>query len=166
VLGEPVKGEGGAVKHRVERRSECPINFAFELIGDPWTMLIVRDIVYFGKRSFSEFLNSDERIARTMLSQRLDQLRDHGLLEARPHPEDGRSTIFSLTERGRDLIPLLLAAADWGFTHAPSTDAPAWWIELVRQRHDEMVALIKKTVAEGGSIFVGDNSVMSKLQPS
>jgi DNA-binding HxlR family transcriptional regulator len=151
------------MKHSTGRRSECPINYSLETVGDAWSLLVVRDIVYFGKRTFGEFLASSEGIARNILTTRLDRLQQHGILTKSPHPTDGRKDTYSLTERGLDLIPLLLAAADWGAEHAPSTDAPRWWIELVRSRRDEITTLIRDAVRDGGSIFVGEASVVSQL---
>lgn len=152
------------MKHTTGRRSECPINYALEMLGDPWSLLIIRDIVYFGKRTFGEFLESAEGIARNVLATRLRQLQSRQILTKSPHPTDGRKDIFALTERGLDIVPLLLASADWGFEYAPSTDAPREWIELVRARRDELIPLIKQTVRSGGSIFVGDDSVLSAVQ--
>jgi len=152
------------MKHTTARRSECPINFALEMVGDPWSLLVVRDIVYFGKRTFGEFLGSEEGIARNILATRLRQLEERGILDKSPHPADRRKDVYSLTERGLDLIPLLLAAADWGFVHAPSTEAPREWIELVRERRDDVVPLIRDTVRAGGSIFVGAGSVLDRLE--
>lgn len=151
------------MKHSAGRRSECPINYSLEMIGDPWSLLVIRDIVYFGKHTFGEFLRSSEGIARNILATRLEQLQERGILVKSPHPADGRKDLYSLTDRGLDLIPLLLAAAEWGADHAPSTDAPPWWIEAVRARRDELVPLIRETVRAGGSIFVGENSVVAKV---
>lgn len=151
------------MKHTQARRSECPINFTLELLGDPWSVLVIRDIVYFGKRTFGEFLASAEGIARTTLSDRLGRLEARGILHGAPHPSDGRKALYALTERGIDLVPLLLAAADWGAEHAPHTDAPQWWIELVRARREEMTAIISDAVREGRSVFVGDDSVVARL---
>lgn len=151
------------MKHSAGRRSECPINYSLEMVGDPWSLLVIRDIVYFGKRTYGEFLGSAEGIARNILAARLEQLQERGILTKAPHPDDGRKDVYSLTDRGLDLIPLLLAAADWGAEHAPSTDAPREWIELVRARRDELVPLIRETVRDGGSIFVGTGSVVSRL---
>ncbi|MCR2764922.1 helix-turn-helix transcriptional regulator [Microbacterium sp. zg.B48] len=151
------------MKHTVARRSECPINFTLELLGDPWSLLVVRDIVYFGKRTFGEFLSSTEGMARNILSARLTRLQERGILQSAVHPTDGRKEVYTLTETGVGLVPLLLAAADWGAEHAPSTDAPPWWIELVRERRDELTQLISEAVREGRSVFVGGDSVVAEL---
>jgi DNA-binding HxlR family transcriptional regulator len=151
------------MKHSTERRSLCPINYSLEMVGDPWSLLVIRDIVYFGKHTYGEFLASAEGIARNILAARLEQLQQRGILSKSPHPTDGRKDVYALTERGLDLIPILLVAADWGAEHAPSTDAPPWWIDLVRARRDEITALIRDAVREGRSVFVGDDSVAARL---
>lgn len=144
-------------------RSTCPINFLLEMIGDSWSLLILRDIVYFGKKTYGEFVSSDEKIARNILAARLKRLQDEGILAKTPHPGDKRKDIYSLTEKGLKLIPLLMDAADWGAEFAPSTDAPMWWVEKVRADRERVLPVIYDTVREGGAVFVGENSVIEKL---
>ncbi len=148
---------------RASGKSHCPINFGLEVFGDPWSLLVVRDIVYFGKRTFSEFAASDEKISPSVLSSRLDQLVRRGVLERRADPEDLRRSRYDLTPVGRGLIPVLLAIAQWGATVDPDTDAPPEWIAAVKDDPTAMVERITTTVADGGSIFVGDNSVVAQL---
>ena len=151
------------MKHLKRRRSDCPINFTLELLGDPWSLLIIRDIVYFGKRTVGEFLSSAEGIPRNILSARLMRLQERELLQRAVHPTDHRKEEYILTARGIDLVPLLLAASDWGAEHAPSTHAPRWWIELVRERRDELTELISEAVRDGRSVFAGHDSVAARL---
>jgi DNA-binding HxlR family transcriptional regulator len=151
------------MKHRLGRRSQCPINYTLELVGDPWSLLVIRDIVYFGKHTFGEFLASDERIARNILADRLARLTADGVLTKSPHPADGRRDVYAMTERGLALVPVLLAAADWGAAHAPSTDAPPWWITTVAEHRDAVTQLIQDVVRGGGSVFVGEDSVVRRL---
>src|SRR5436190_18031724 len=99
------------MKKNQQRRSDCPISFALEVFGDTWSLLIIRDIIYFGKKTYGEFLASDEGIARNILADRLVRLQQKGLLAKRPHPLDGRKDIYELTDAGLDLIPVLLAIA-------------------------------------------------------
>jgi DNA-binding HxlR family transcriptional regulator len=75
---------------RASGKSHCPINFGLETFGDPWSLLIVRDIVYFGKHTFKEFLASEEAIAPSVLSARLTQLEAAGILVSSPDPADQR----------------------------------------------------------------------------
>ena len=128
-----------------------------------WSLLIVRDIVYFGKKTYGEFLDSDEGIATNILASRLAQLEDKGILVKKPHETDRRKEIYELTEKGLDLIPVLLELANWGAHHDPQTSAPKEWIDLVNAEKEKMTQLIRTTVKSGGSVFVGPNSVVSKL---
>ena len=128
-----------------------------------WSLLIVRDIVYFGKKTYGEFLDSDEGIATNILAIRLAQLEDKGILVKKPHETDRRKEIYELTEKGLDLIPVLLELANWGAHHDPQTSAPKEWIDLVNAEKEKMTQLIRTTVKSGGSVFVGPNSVVSKL---
>jgi DNA-binding HxlR family transcriptional regulator len=146
-----------------ERRSDCPINFSLQTIGDHWSMLIIRDIVYFGKKTYGEFLESDEHIATNILANRLARLEADGILRKSPHPTDKRKEVYSLTEKGLDLIPILIELAAWGAAHDPDTGAPQDWIALVNANKPMITRLIRDTVREGGAVFVGDNSVVSKL---
>src|SRR4029079_17776890 len=102
------------MKKKQPRRSDCPINYSLETFGDLWSLLIVRDIVYFGKKSYGEFLESDEGIATNILADRLEQLEAKGILLRRPHPSDKRKELYELTDKGLDLIPILLELANWG----------------------------------------------------
>ncbi len=143
-------------------RSDCPINYVLELVGDSWSLLIIRDIVYFGKKTYGEFLDSDEGIARNILASRLSQLVEHDIIAKTPHP-DGRKDIYSLTEKGLGLIPILLDMADWGAQHSNQYEDLKSWLELVRGDRDTMITLITETVRGGGAIFAGEHSVVSKL---
>ncbi len=151
------------MRKQQQRRSDCPINFSLETFGDMWSLLIIRDIVYFGKKTYGEFLDSDEKIATNILADRLANMEEKGILVKKPHPKDKRKEIYELTEKGLDLIPILLEMATWGATHDPQTGAPAEWIAMVKADRDNIIKLIRETVRNGGSIFVGADSVISKL---
>lgn len=148
---------------RARGKSHCPINFGLEVFGDPWSLLIVRDIVYFGKHTFGEFAASDERISPSVLSSRLDQLVELGVLQRSADSEDLRRSRYDLTATGRGLIPILLAIAQWSAAVDPETDAPPEWIAAVEKDPTAMIERITTTVANGGSIFVGENSVLAQL---
>ncbi len=151
------------MKKKQQRRSDCPINFALETFGDTWSLLIIREIVYFGKKTYGEFLESEEGIATNILASRLVQLEQKGILEKRPSEKDKRKEVYSLTEKGLDLIPILLELASWGAQHDPQTGAPQEWIALVNANKKRMTQLIRETVQRGGSIFSGPDSVVNKL---
>lgn len=144
-------------------KSHCPVNFALEVFGDPWSLLVVRDIVYFGKCTFGEFSASAERISPSVLATRLSRLEEAGVLTRTSDPEDERRVLYSLTERGLALIPVLLEMANWSASADPDTEAPGEWIAAVNRDKAHMTDLIIATVREGGSIFAGPRSVVARL---
>ncbi len=148
---------------RADGKSHCPINFALEIFGDPWSLLVVRDIVYFGKSTFGEFSSSSERVSPSVLAARLTRLEDAGILTRTSDPVDARRVRYSLTERGLALVPVLLEMANWSAMVDPHTDAPAEWIAAVNRDRARMTELIIATVREGGSIFAGPRSVVARL---
>lgn len=151
------------MKHTYQRRSDCPINFALELFGDPWSLLIIRDIIYFGKRTYGEFLASEEGMATNILASRLAHLEQQGILEKRLLERDKRKEEYILTEKGLDLIPILVEMADWSAQHDPQTAAPPAWIALMRADRERMIQLMRETVRAGGCVFVGEKSLLNRL---
>lgn len=149
---------------RTDNKSHCPVNFGLEAIGDQWSLLIVRDIVFWGKRTYGEFLSSEEGIATNMLARRLKELEQKSILEKHTDEADKRKEVYSLTEKGLALIPILLEISGWSSRHDPQTIAPKEFVEYVYGHRDQMFALITQTVREGGAIFVGENSVVQKMQ--
>jgi len=105
---------------RLPRRSHCPVACALDLIGDRWTLLVVRDL-FLGKRSFDEFLASPEGIATNILAARLKLLHEHGLVTKTPGEEDRRRFHYQLTPTGRSLRDVLIPLARWGLAHLPGT---------------------------------------------
>jgi DNA-binding HxlR family transcriptional regulator len=100
-----------------KERSGCPINLSLELFGDRWTLLIVRDMVFAGKKHFREFLQSDERISSRTLAKRLQRLQDEGIVSRHDDTEHRLKVIYRLTEAGLDLLPLLVELGVWGGKH-------------------------------------------------
>lgn len=151
------------MKHTQHRRSDCPINFALETFGDPWSLLIIRDIVYFGKKTYGEFLESEEGMATNILASRLARLEQQGILVKKPSPSNKRKEEYVLAEKGLDLIPVLVELANWSAQHDPHTAAPAAWIALMQAEKEKMIGLIREAVQRGGSVFSGPDSLISKF---
>jgi DNA-binding HxlR family transcriptional regulator len=105
---------------RPARRSDCAVACTLDLIGDRWTLLVVRDLLN-GKRYFDDFLHSPEGIATNVLSARLRALCEQGLVEKTPDPTDQRRYSYQLSEDGQRLGELLGAIAAWGLKHFPGT---------------------------------------------
>jgi DNA-binding HxlR family transcriptional regulator len=102
-------------------RSYCPINLGLEIFGDAWTLLVLRDVMFGGKRHFRELLHSDEGISSNILADRLKRLIDRGILTKRDDPTHKQKAIYSLTERGIALLPVLLQVGAWSRAHLPET---------------------------------------------
>ncbi|CDX24463.1 Transcriptional regulator, HxlR family [Mesorhizobium sp. ORS 3324] len=103
-------------------RSGCPISLSLELVGDRWTLLIIRDLVFAGKRHFREFLQSDEGISSRTLAERLQTLQDEGILTRSDDPTHGLKAIYRLTEAGIDLLPVLAMLGAWGSRYRKADD--------------------------------------------
>jgi DNA-binding HxlR family transcriptional regulator len=95
-------------------RSDCPISCSLDVFGDKWSLLIIRDIMLRGKLSYSEFLTSEEKIATNILANRLSVLEAEGILLKQVSPANKSKFIYSLTEKGIDLLPIIIEIMDWG----------------------------------------------------
>ena len=102
-------------------RSPCPIAGALDIMGDTWTLLVIRDLLFYDKHRFAEFLDSPERISTNILSERLRRLEQCGLVERRVYQERPRRDEYYLTARGHDLLPVLRELIQWGKAHVPGT---------------------------------------------
>jgi DNA-binding HxlR family transcriptional regulator len=113
---------------RTEPRSGCPLNVSVEILGDRWSLLIIRDMMLRGFRSYTQFLDSYEGIATNILAQRLKKLKGHGIIATQQDPLDGRKLIYTLTKKGMDLAPVLTEMVLWTAAHEEHQNP-----ELVRQ---------------------------------
>ena len=100
-----------------KRRSGCPLNASVEILGDRWSLLIIRDMMLRGFRSYKEFLESFEGIATNILADRLRRLEAHGIITSERDPADGRKLIYLLTAKGIDLAPVLTEMVLWAAGH-------------------------------------------------
>jgi DNA-binding HxlR family transcriptional regulator len=107
-----------------DRRSSCPIACSLDLIGDRWTLLVIRDMMFFGKQRFEEFLESPEGISTNILANRLKTLEEMGLVEKQPYSNHSRRMNYYLTEKGKSLRPVLKVVTAWGLKHIPKTVIP------------------------------------------
>lgn len=104
-------------KAEAKRRSGCPLNASVEMLGDRWSLLIIRDMMIRGYRAFNEFLRSDEKIATNILADRLRRLESYGIIAAERDPTDGRKQVYALTAKGIDLAPVLAEMVLWAARH-------------------------------------------------
>lgn len=148
---------------REENKSRCPINFTVEIFGDTWSLLIVRDMIALGKQTFSEFLDSEERIGPSVLAERLVHLERKGIISKKPSETDRRKIIYALTEKGMEVIPIVYEIAAWGTKNSPDPAAPDVWFETLKHDKAELIRLWREAVGSGSSFFNGPDSVIKKL---
>lgn len=106
-----------------KRRSHCPISTALDLFGDKWSLLVVRDLMFKAKTSYMEFLESEEDIATNILADRLRTLEDAGVVRRIKDAQDRRKHRYMLTEKGIDLLPVLVELVLWSAKYDPETAA-------------------------------------------
>lgn len=139
-------------------RSHCAVNYGVEIFGDRWSLLIIRDIVFAGKKTYGEFLKSEERIATNVLASRLVFLEEQGILSKAPSPDDRRKDFYTLTEKGLDLIPIVLNIVLWSAQH----DAKSYmrhrkdFVARISQNPMQVSEEVKALVRNGGCIFPDD----------
>jgi DNA-binding HxlR family transcriptional regulator len=148
---------------RTDQKSHCPVNSALEKVGDPWSLLVVRDIVFHGKHTFGDFLASEERITTSVLANRLATLVRTGVLTKERSTSDRRKEYYTLTDKGLALIPVLVELANWGVRYDPEVVANQLWLDKARTDREGLYRLIRDTVATGGAVFRGENSVIQQL---
>jgi DNA-binding HxlR family transcriptional regulator len=131
-----------AKKPAYKRRSGCPLNASVEMLGDRWSLLIIRDMMLLGYRTFKEFLNSHERIASNILADRLLRLENYGIIASARDPSDGRKQIYSLTPKGLGLAPVLTEMVLWAAAYEDTGNQAL--VRLIRKDKDGFLAQVRK----------------------
>jgi len=125
---------------RTERRSDCPISFALETFGDTWSLLVIRDLMFKNKSTYTDFLRSEEGIATNVLASRLRHLEDSGLI--RRHGS-GRAAAYALTKKGLDLLPVVVEMIGWSARYDPRTAADRDFVARLRTNRKGLLAEIR-----------------------
>jgi DNA-binding HxlR family transcriptional regulator len=124
---------------KMPRRSDCPISNVLDLVGDRWSLLILRDLLFSGKNSYSELQNSEEKIATNILSSRLEQLERKGLISKRLDKTDRRKKVYTLTTAGKDMLPILLEMIIWSSKYDPDSNVPQQLIEDAKSDREQLL---------------------------
>ncbi len=132
-----------------KRRSGCPLNASVEMLGDRWSLLIIRDMMLRGFRSYKEFLECYEGIATNILANRLRKLIANGIIQASPDLTDGRKLIYSLTAKGIDLAPVLTEMVLWAAAHEDTGNQAL--VHQMRSDKEKLLASIRERWQRGGS---------------
>lgn len=125
-------------------RSHCPISYALDVFGDKWTLLIVRDLMFKGKRRYGEFAESEEKIATNILADRLAKLEAKGLVVRHIDPGNTRQRIYELTEDGLGLAPVLVEIILWSANRDPQTAADRAFVRKAQHDKDRLLRAIVK----------------------
>ena len=129
-------------KGTARRRSGCPLNASVEMLGDRWSLLIIRDMMLLGRRTFKEFLGSYERPATNILTDRLRKLEAYGIIRTERDPADGRKLIYLLTPKGMDLAPVLTEMVLWAGKHEKTENQAL--IRLMQKDKEKFIGEIQR----------------------
>jgi DNA-binding HxlR family transcriptional regulator len=134
---------------RTDRRSDCPTNFAVELLGDSWSLLIIRDLMFKGKRTYAEFAASEEQISTSVLAARLRSLVRAGIIR---RTGSGRATRYFLTRKGADLLALMVEMILWSAKRDPATGAPDDFVTRARSDRDGLLSALEAQISAAHSL--------------
>ncbi len=140
------RNKTGKQRH-VKRRSGCPLNASVEMLGDRWSLLIIRDMMLGGAHTFTQFLECYEGIASNILSDRLRRLAECGIIAVETDRADGRKRNYRLTRKGIDLAPVLTEMVLWAAAHEETGNRPL--IKVMREDKEKFIAEARKRWAGG-----------------
>jgi DNA-binding HxlR family transcriptional regulator len=136
----------GSKRAVAKRRSGCPLNASVEMLGDRWSLLIIRDMMVRGYRTYKEFVESDEGIATNILADRLRKLEDHGIITTERDPSDGRKLMYLLTAKGVDLAPVLTEMVLWAARHEDTGNQAL--VRLMQKDKEQFLAAARQRWVE------------------
>jgi DNA-binding HxlR family transcriptional regulator len=125
---------------KIIRRSDCPISYALDFFGDKWTFLIIRDLAFKGMQFYKDFLNAEEGIATNILSDRLKKLESFGVIQSSVYEKLRTKKVYTLTEKGKDLIPILVEMILWSAKHDPQTAADPEFVQQALHNKEKLIA--------------------------
>lgn len=129
----------------------CPIRFAATVLGDAWSLLILRDLVFKGSRHFGDFVAAGERISTNILTDRLQRLEAEGVVTRMRDPENAVKVIYRLTDKGRDLVPVLLSMIAWSATWDDRAEVPEQFLSTLKDQPDAFAEAISAGLAGEGA---------------
>ena len=128
----------------MELRSHCPINFTLEHFGDKWSFLIIRDLMFKGKRHYNEFLEAGENVSTSVLGDRLRKLEAHGIISKEKDSVKKSRIRYSLTKKGIDLLPILIEMIIWGGEKDRLTESPEEFMDQAAQNKEALINRIRE----------------------
>ena len=131
---------------KIEKRSDCPISYSLDILGDKWTLLILRDMLFNSKQYYKEFLSAGEGIATNVLSDRLKMLETFGIIVSRQDEALRTRKIYSLTEKGKSLIPVIVELWIWGAKNDPGSGVSETEFNKRMSRKQETIKYLMDTI--------------------
>lgn len=128
----------------MEVRSHCPINFTLEHIGDKWSLLIIRDLMFKGKRHYNEFLEAGEKVSTSVLGDRLKMLEEMGIISKGQDIVKKSRIRYSLTQKGIDLLPILIEMIIWGGEKDSLTESPKEFMDKAINHRENLIREIRE----------------------
>jgi len=126
-----------------KKRSDCPISCSLEIWGDKWSLLIIRDLMLKKECTYGEFLKADEKIATNILATRLQNLLDNGIIDKKDHPDNKLKILYFLTQKGIDLIPVIVEINLWGDQYLTIPDDRKKLLEEIKKDKEAFIKRAK-----------------------
>ena len=150
--------------------SQCPIRFGLGVFGDRWSLLIIRDMMFHGSTRFQDFLRAAEGISTNVLSDRLSRLEAQQIISRQRDPTNGRQVLYDLTDKGKDLLPVMLAIFGWAEKYDPETMIPSETGERIRTDllgvRDELLAAMEHSDTSAVLPLLLASSADTQVQPA
>lgn len=125
---------------KISRRSDCPISYALDFFGDKWSFLIIRDLAFKERKFYKDFLNAEEGIATNILSDRLKRLESIGVIKSKVFEELKTQKEYFLTEKGKDLIPILVEVILWSAKYDPNSAVSGDFIRQAKLDKEKLIS--------------------------
>jgi DNA-binding HxlR family transcriptional regulator len=126
-----------------KKRSDCPISSSLEVWGDKWSLLIIRDLMLNKECTYGEFLKADEKIATNILASRLQHLLENGVIDKKDHPENKLKILYYLTDKGIDLIPIIVEINLWGDKYLSTPPDKKKMLENIKKDKEKFIETAK-----------------------
>lgn len=135
---------------RRARKSDCPIHFALRVFGDAWTLLILRDFMFEGKSSYTEFLKSEERIATNILADRLARLEEDGIIKKEKTAQGREGRHYRLTAKGVDLVPTIVEIIAWSIDHGENVAVQPEFLRRLQTNKNRLIRDVRARLSREG----------------
>lgn len=133
------------MKNTIRYRSHCPISYALDIFGDSWSLLIIRDMIFKAKKYYGDFSSSAEGISTNILADRLSKLEASGIITKTEDEENRTRVVYRLTQKGKELLPMLVEMITWAAKYDEKTEAPK---RIIKRIKNERSVYIKEILSK------------------